>query len=199
MSPERASAAGLPLVLVTVGTDHHPFDRLAIWIDEWLTAGAASRARVTMQRGTSRAPAVAESVPLLAHDELERLLSDARAVVCHGGPGTILGCLAAGKKPIVVPRQAALGEHVDDHQVRFSRRLAELDYVRVAESEPVFRELLDSALEGATEFATVARPEDRVAASVAAFERVIAERLGIAARPAGRASRAGSSEDPAAG
>ena len=25
-----------PLVFVTVGTDHHPFDRLIHWMDRWL-------------------------------------------------------------------------------------------------------------------------------------------------------------------
>ena len=25
----------MPLVLVTVGTDHHPFERLIGWIDRW--------------------------------------------------------------------------------------------------------------------------------------------------------------------
>ena len=29
---------GEPLLLVTVGTDHHPFDRLIRWADAWLAA-----------------------------------------------------------------------------------------------------------------------------------------------------------------
>ena len=51
-------------------------------------------------------------------------MGSAAAVVCHGGPGTILGARHRGAVPIVVPRQHRLGEHVDDHQVAFSRRLA---------------------------------------------------------------------------
>ena len=34
------------------------------------------------------------------------------AVVCHGGPGTIMLCVSLGKRPIVIPRMATRGEHV---------------------------------------------------------------------------------------
>jgi UDP-N-acetylglucosamine--N-acetylmuramyl-(pentapeptide) pyrophosphoryl-undecaprenol N-acetylglucosamine transferase len=54
-------------------------------------------------------------------------------VVCHGGAGIISSALAAGRKPIVVPRRAALGEHVDDHQYQLTRKLAEWGLVVPAE------------------------------------------------------------------
>ena len=40
-------------------------------------------------------------------------------------PGEALQAFAHGKVPIVVPRQSAFGEHVDDHQVRFARKIAD--------------------------------------------------------------------------
>jgi UDP-N-acetylglucosamine transferase subunit ALG13 len=67
----------------------------------------------------------------------------------------------------VVPRRHRLGEHVDDHQVAFSRRLAADGSVFLAESEADLHGLLD-----------------RVVAAPAAF-RVPAGRLGP--RPAVRA------------
>jgi len=42
-----------PLVLVTVGTDHHPFDRLVGWIDRWAPPG---RVRLVVQYGTAVPP-----------------------------------------------------------------------------------------------------------------------------------------------
>jgi UDP-N-acetylglucosamine transferase subunit ALG13 len=81
----------------------------------------------------------------LAYPEMEAALREASAVVSHGGPGTIMLALAAGKKPIVVPRRSALGEHVDDHQVNFARRASDRGTIWLAESIGRFRELLDTA------------------------------------------------------
>ena len=49
-----------------------------------------------------------------------------------------------GAVPIVVPRQHRLGEHVDDHQVAFSRRLAaDGGGIHLAETEAELHRLLD--------------------------------------------------------
>ncbi len=110
-----------PLVMVSVGTDHHPFDRLVSWMDDW--ALSHPQFEVVIQRGTASAPLHADSMELLAHDELRRLFSKASAVVSHGGPSTVMDARMAGRLPIVVPRDPARGEHVDDHQIRFTRHL----------------------------------------------------------------------------
>jgi UDP-N-acetylglucosamine transferase subunit ALG13 len=110
-------------------------------------------------------------------------MAGAIAIVCHGGPGTIIGCLAAGKKPIVVPRTSSLGEHVDDHQVRFARRLGRQGYVFVAEDQIAFDELLNSAVSGSPAF-TAPPVSDRTASTVAAFDRLVHDRLGISAASA---------------
>jgi hypothetical protein len=49
-----------PLVLISVGTDHHPFDRLVTWADGWLATRPEGSVRCVVQSGTSRAPLVAE-------------------------------------------------------------------------------------------------------------------------------------------
>jgi UDP-N-acetylglucosamine transferase subunit ALG13 len=133
-----------PLLLVTVGTDHHPFDRLVRWADAWL-AGHPGALRCLMQTGTSTPPArPAAWQAYLEFEALQAAMAKAAAVVCHGGPGTILGARHMGAVPIVVPRQHRLGEHVDDHQVAFSRRLAaEGDDVHLAETEADLHRLLD--------------------------------------------------------
>lgn len=105
------------LVLALVGTDHHPFDRLVDWADE--VAVREPALHVLVQYGASRAPAVAEGVDFLRHDRLVELLHRASAVICHGGPGTIIDARDAGHVPLCVPRDPARGEHVDGHQQRF--------------------------------------------------------------------------------
>ena len=44
-----------PLMLVTVGTDHHLINRLMDWVDEYATT-RTGRARFIVQYGYSRAP-----------------------------------------------------------------------------------------------------------------------------------------------
>jgi UDP-N-acetylglucosamine transferase subunit ALG13 len=130
-------------IFVTVGTDHHPFDRLIRWIDEWLATGSRDSVDCLVQAGTSSSARRARSTSYVTYPEMDLALREASAVVCHGGPGTIMLALAAGKKPIVVPRRSALGEHVDDHQVVFARRVSQEGSILLAESQDRFRELLD--------------------------------------------------------
>lgn len=111
-----------PLVVLTVGTDTHPFDRLVAWMGRW--AAAHPDVEVVGQVGTStHDPAPMAAEPLLPFPDLVDLVGRAAAVVCHGGPATVADVRATGRTPLVVPRRADLGEHVDDHQVRFSRHL----------------------------------------------------------------------------
>ncbi len=144
-------------VFVTVGTDHHPFDRLIGWVDSWLANGS-NGTEAFVQYGTSQPPRVAAGKEYLPHDEMDRRIASAKAIVCHGGPGTIIDCMRSGTKPIVVPRRHALGEHVDDHQVRFTRRLEEAGYIKVAADERQLGTLLRDALDGSPYF--VARETD---------------------------------------
>lgn len=132
------------LVLALVGTDHHPFDRLVDWIDE-----AAVRHRGTrfvVQHGASKAPLVAEGHEFLVQERMSRLLRDARVVVCHGGPGTIMDARSAGHVPICVPRDPRYGEHVDGHQLRFSELVGSADVVRRVSGAEAFRATLDDLL-----------------------------------------------------
>ena len=59
------------LVLVVVGTDHHPFDRVVGWADEW--AASHPGVRVLVQYGTSRPPTTAEGHDLLPVGDLTAL------------------------------------------------------------------------------------------------------------------------------
>jgi UDP-N-acetylglucosamine transferase subunit ALG13 len=170
-----------PLLLVTVGTDHHPFDRLVRWVEAWLDRSPERELRCLLQTGTSSPPARTPTwQAYLEHSVLEAAMTQAAAVVCHGGPGTILGARQAGAVPIVVPRQQRLGEHVDDHQVRFSRRLAAEGGVFLAESEGGLHELLDRVVSEPGAFRAPAS-ERGTAAAVQAFERLVDDL--VAGRP----------------
>lgn len=145
----RSSSAGggghERLVFATVGTDHHPFDRLVGWIDGWALA-AEPRIDCFVQIGSCRPPENAAWARYLPRGQLQELMSRAVAVVCHAGPGTIMDCRRVGLKPIVVPRRRALGEVVDDHQLLFARRLAGASYIELAETEEQLTAALDAAV-----------------------------------------------------
>lgn len=169
-----------PLVLAIVGTDHHPFDRLVEWLDAWSRSSAGSDpdgdhdVRVLVQVGTSAAPSHAESVTSLGYDELQALIAEAAVVVTHGGPGTIMDVRRRGLLPIVVPRRQALGEHVDDHQVAFTERIASTGAILLAHDEAELHDLLDRAMSGALDLRLHAET-DNGAAAIEQFDARLAE------------------------
>lgn len=50
-------------------------------------------------------------------------MEDASAVICHAGVGCIVTALSLGRRPVVIPRRAARGEHVDDHQFQIAEEM----------------------------------------------------------------------------
>lgn len=132
------------LVVVMLGTDHHPFTRLIDWTDE--EARARPGTRFVVQHGATRPPVVAEGSPFWPVERIRTLLVEASAVVCHGGPGTIMDARTAGHVPICVPRDPALGEHVDGHQLRFATLVASAGVVLRATEQQQFHELVETAL-----------------------------------------------------
>lgn len=162
-APEQAIAFD---VLVTVGTDHHPFDRLVHWVDSWAAAHPAHQCLV--QRGTSVRPETCASDRYVAYEDLVESMRASTVIVTHGGPATIMEARAYGRLPIVVPRRSDLGEHVDDHQIRFSRWMAGRKQVLLAETEEELHRQLDLAFADPTS-ARVDQDDPDIEASVRVF------------------------------
>lgn len=59
----------------------------------------------------------------LPRHELLRRIHEADVIVAHAGTGIALTALNAGLCPVLVPRQAAHNEHVDDHQAQIAKML----------------------------------------------------------------------------
>lgn len=131
-------------VLVTVGTDVHPFTRM-IELTEALMARRPDLV-VVVQHGTSRPAAGARNVEMLDAASFDALLHKADLVIAQGGPGGILEARAAGRVPLVMPRRSDLGEHVDDHQVAFTRRLADRGLIQLATDEAQFVDVAERLL-----------------------------------------------------
>jgi UDP-N-acetylglucosamine--N-acetylmuramyl-(pentapeptide) pyrophosphoryl-undecaprenol N-acetylglucosamine transferase len=122
----RASAApkgagAIERVVVTLGTmEDYPFRRLI----ERALAVLPPEVEVLWQTGctdVSDLP-IDGRVQLPAH-ELREAVANADAVIAHAGCGSALAALEAGKMPVLVPRLAAHGENVDDHQLHLVQEL----------------------------------------------------------------------------
>jgi len=113
------------MILATVGTHEDQFNRLLLELNRLVEAGDITE-RVVVQSGycDADAPSV-ECHKQLPFDELQALMAEARIIITHGGPASIMQAMGHGKVPIVVPRQSKHGEHVDDHQCRFAEKMRE--------------------------------------------------------------------------
>ena len=109
------------MIFVTVGTHEQPFNRLIKKVDD-LVANGDIKEKVIIQTGFSTYNANhCEAHKMMSFDEMQQALKDARIVITHGGPSSFIEALQFGKVPIVVPRRQEYNEHVNDHQVDFTK------------------------------------------------------------------------------
>jgi UDP-N-acetylglucosamine transferase subunit ALG13 len=165
-----------PRFVVTVGTDHHPFDRLIGWVNDWLAAHPGQAADFFVQSGAATVEPTAASVKFLDAAALSQALDEADVMICHGGPGAISDAWRRGQVPIAVPRLRKLGEVVDDHQVDFCRKLASTGKIRIAEDAASLHALIDEAVADRSGYRLDDLPAEAAAAvakTVARFEELV--------------------------
>ena len=141
---------------VSVGNLKKPFVRLLQAVSD--NVGVLP-GRIVVQHGhTPFDDPNCEAVPFLRMEEFQQRVADATLVILHGGAGSIITALQAGKRPVVMARRAGLGEHVDDHQLELVRELGAAGRILVAEDAGSLRLLAAEALS----VARGSRPEARV-------------------------------------
>ncbi|TLQ21281.1 glycosyltransferase [Lactobacillus helveticus] len=112
------------MIFVTVGTHEQPFNRLIKKVDD-LVANGNIKEKVIIQTGFSTyIPEHCEAHKMMSFEKMQQALKDARIVITHGGPSSFIEALQFGKVPIVVPRQEKFNEHVNNHQVDFTKLIA---------------------------------------------------------------------------
>jgi len=132
-------------VMVSVGTDHHPFDRLVDWASRW--AAEHPDDEVVIQFGDSTPPSAGQAHRLFDRTTMGAQIRAADLVVISCGPGGVMDVRATGRLPVVMARRGDLGEHVDDHQAAFAEHLDSVGLARRIESEADFRQVLLEAAE----------------------------------------------------
>lgn len=113
------------MILATVGTHEDPFDRLLGELEKLCVAGKIQEEVICQSGYCTLETSHVKTHKQLPFDDLQSLMSRARIIITHGGPASIMQALAHGTIPIVVPRQAEFGEHVDNHQCRFAEKMSD--------------------------------------------------------------------------
>ena len=129
------------MIFVTVGTHEQPFDRLLKCIDNMIENGQIKEEVIVQKGYTDYEPKNYKAEKLIPFEQMQENIEKARIVITHGGPASFIAPLSIGKIPIVVPRKAELNEHVNNHQVEFSREVEKrMKNIIVAENN---EELID--------------------------------------------------------
>ena len=124
------------MIFVTVGTHEQPFDRLLKCIDKMVEDGKIKEEVICQKGYTDYEPENYKAEKLIPFEQMQENIEKARIIITHGGPSSFVAPLAIGKIPIVVPRKKEYGEHVNNHQVDFSKEVAKrMKNIIVAESD----------------------------------------------------------------
>lgn len=104
------------MIFVTVGSQKFSFDRLLTKVDQMAGEHILTE-EVYMQTGNSTfEPKNCHYQQFYDRDKFAEMVEKCSILITHGGVGIVVDAVKRGKKVIVVPRRAELGEHVDGHQ-----------------------------------------------------------------------------------
>jgi UDP-N-acetylglucosamine transferase subunit ALG13 len=145
--------------LVSVGTCFQSFHRL---LDEVARLAAARLLPepVVVQHGhTKFSSPHCTAIGFVDRAEYERLVNASELIIAQAGAGSIVEALRAGRVPVIMPRCAARGEHVDDHQFELARQLGHAGRVVVAPEPEDLLGAVRRALERQARGRESARPE----------------------------------------
>lgn len=124
------------MILITVGTEKYPFNRLIQWVDRVFRKHHCGTEILVQSGACTETVCGAQHVERLKPEAFEAAIARSRLIVSHCGEGSFLKLRETGKPFLLVPRRHGLGEHIDDHQWELANAL-------VAMGAPVARMPLD--------------------------------------------------------
>jgi UDP-N-acetylglucosamine transferase subunit ALG13 len=105
----------------SVGNATQPFTRM---IEGIVAIADRLPNPVTIQHGNSPAPTGnVKAIAFLSGDQFAAAVRDAELVIVHGGAGSLLHAMDAGRVPVVMTRLGSRGEALDDHQIELVEAL----------------------------------------------------------------------------
>ncbi len=110
------------MIFVILGTEKFQFDRLVQEIDS-LIENKTITDEVFVQIGSCKyVPKYYRYKKFMSFEQMRSNIEKSSIIIAHAGAGTTLLCVQMGHRPIIVPRQKIYSEHIDDHQVSFSKK-----------------------------------------------------------------------------
>ncbi|WP_013321030.1 glycosyltransferase [Gloeothece verrucosa] len=111
------------MILVTVGTEKFPFDRLMKWINHLIQEDFINieQEEIIIQCGSCTfIPTGVKNYSIVPSEKFKNYVEEARLIIAHCGEGTIDLLAKMNKSFILVPRSCRFGEHIDEHQLELA-------------------------------------------------------------------------------
>lgn len=109
------------MIFVTVGSQKFQFNRLLRKVDELVKEKKITEEVFAQIGNSDYLPKNFRWTRFMNREKFEKMMEDSNIIITHGGTGVIIKSIKLGKKTIVIPRQKAFKEHVDDHQKQIAR------------------------------------------------------------------------------
>lgn len=105
------------LILVTLGTQDKPFNRLLELIDKKIEEGVIKDEVIAQIGHTKFESKNMQIFEFLSEEEFKDLMNKASLIITHAGVGTILNAIKLDKPVIACARLVEYGEHQSNHQI----------------------------------------------------------------------------------
>lgn len=120
---------GCFMILVTLGTQDKPFNRLLEAIQRQIDCGNINE-EVIVQAGYTKFKSPDMKIfGLISYERFDKLVGECNILITHGGVGSILNGLKQGKIVIAAARLKKFGEHTNDHQLQIIDSFSKTGYI----------------------------------------------------------------------
>lgn len=110
------------MILVTLGTQDKPFDRLIKAIDKQIQMGNIKDEVIVQASFTKYKSNNMKIFDQVSKEQFEKLVNDCDLIITHGGIGSILTGFKYNKKMIAVARLSEFQEAANNHQIQIIER-----------------------------------------------------------------------------
>ncbi len=117
------------MILVTLGTQDKPFERLIKAVEEQIELKNIKDEVIVQAGCTKYETDKMKIIDYMPIKEFSSLLEKADFIITHAGVGSIIEGLKQGKKMIVVARKKEYGEHVNNHQEQILENFGSNGYI----------------------------------------------------------------------
>lgn len=117
------------MILVTLGTQDKPFNRLLEAIDKQIKLGNI-KDKVVVQAGLTKYESKdMEIIDFIPIEKFDDLIKSCDILITHGGVGSIITGLKNHKKVIAAARLSKYKEHYNDHQLQIIENFSREGYI----------------------------------------------------------------------